>query len=227
MVPTMPLEPQPSSPVSSQVNVHLSARDLSVWRGGRLIFKGLDIELKTGDSVVVTGPNGSGKSTLLRILAGLLRPETGTVSISPGAAANIRYSGHKEGLKSALTVRENLIFWAAMYSVPETETEKALDRLDLHKVADMPTDILSAGWKRRVGLARMLLGEAPLWILDEPYTSLDSENIARLDTVLTERTVAGGIIVLATHQNTGFTPTHRINMSDYQALTVQMREDSW
>lgn len=223
MVPTMPLEPHSSS----NRKAHLSAQDLSVWRGGRLIFKALDIDLKAGESLVVTGPNGSGKSTLLRILAGLLRPETGTVSTIPGEAADVRYSGHKEGLKGALTVRENLTFWASMYGGSGTETEKVLDRLDLHKVADMPTDILSAGWKRRVGLARMLLGEALVWILDEPYTSLDSENVARLDTVLTERTVAGGIVVLATHQNTGFSPTHRINMSDYQALTVQMREDSW
>lgn len=212
---------------SSHLKAGLRAQDLSVWRGGRLIFKGLDIELKAGESVVVTGPNGSGKSTLLRILAGLLRPETGTVSTSPSAADGVRYSGHKEGLKSALTVRENLTFWASMYDVQGTETEKVLNRLDLHKVADMPTDILSAGWKRRVGLARMLLGEAPVWILDEPYTSLDSENIARLDTVLTERTEAGGIVVLATHQITGFAPSHRMDMTDYQAVGVQMREDSW
>lgn len=219
MVPPMPDDPHS--------NPSLSAQNISVWRGGRLIFKGLNIDLRAGQSLVVTGPNGSGKSTLLRILAGLLRPETGTVTTSPEDSAFARYSGHKNGLKGALTVRENLDFWASLYSLPESEIEKTLDTLDLHKVSDMPTDILSAGWKRRVGLARMALGQAPLWILDEPYTSLDSENIARLDTVLTAHTGSGGLIVLATHQTTGFAPTHRIDMTDYQPKTVHIREESW
>lgn len=206
---------------------HLKAQGLSVWRGGRLIFKGLNIELKAGDSLVVTGPNGSGKSTLLRILAGLLRPETGTVRTNTEDGTFARYSGHKDGLKGALTVRENLGFWARMYGSPDSETGGVLDQLDLHKVADMPTDILSAGWKRRVGLARLLLGSAPLWILDEPYTSLDAENIARLNAVLTAHRRSGGLIVMATHQSTDFTPTQRLNMMDYQPLTVEMREDNW
>lgn len=219
MVPTMSAQPH--------TNPQLRAQNLSIWRGGRLIFKGVDIDLSAGQSLVVTGPNGSGKSTLLRILAGLLRPETGAVLTSPEHETGVRYSGHKDGLKGALSVRENLTFWAAVYKVAKQEAESVLDRLDLHKVAEMPTDILSAGWKRRVGLGRLMLGDAPIWILDEPYTSLDSDNIARLDAVLTEQTVKGGLVVMATHQITEFAPTLRIDMTAYQPSTVQMREDNW
>lgn len=219
MVPVMPDDPSSQS--------HLSAQDLSVWRGGRLIFKGLSFDLESGQSLVVTGPNGSGKSTLLRILAGLLRPETGSVSTHPAGEAFARYSGHKNGLKGALTVYENLRFWADLYGASRAQTTKVLDTLDLHKVAHMPTDILSAGWKRRVGLGRMALGDAPLWILDEPYTSLDSENIARLDNLLAAHANNGGLIVLATHQSTGFTPTQRIDMTDFQPESVRLREADW
>lgn len=208
-------------------DTQLTARDLSVWRGGRLIFKNLNLELGAGESLVVTGPNGSGKSTLLRILTGLLRPETGVVAIEPENAASTRYSGHKVGLKGALTVVENLRFWAAMYDTTETNIQSVIDELSLHKVADMPADILSAGWKRRVGLGRMMLGEAPIWILDEPYTSLDTENVGRLDTVLTAHAERGGIVIMATHQEAVFAPTQQINMMDYQPLKVEMREDSW
>ncbi len=211
----------------TQSPVTLGVRDLSARRGGRTIFEGLSFELQNSQSMAVVGPNGSGKSTLLRILAGLLRSETGTIQIDPDDRGAICFAGHRDGLKGALTVHENLRFWANLYGAAEPAVEHAVGRMALETVLDMPADMLSAGWRRRAGLARLALGTASIWILDEPYTALDTENVARIDTLLSTHVESGGIALLATHQAPGFTPTQRIDMADYRAKVPEGPEMDW
>ena len=219
MVPTMHT-PQTETP-------NLTVEGLSARRGGRTIFENLAFSLTSGEAAVVTGPNGSGKSTLLRVLAGLLPLDNGTVAVTPEPPAGLCYAGHRDGLKGALTVLENLTFWSNIYGVERTATQQVIDRMALNAVADMPADFLSAGWRRRAGLARLLLSNAPIWLLDEPYTALDTENVGRIDAVLSEHVEDGGIAILATHQPPGFEPTHRIEMSDYPAMASAEAELDW
>lgn len=196
---------------------HLSVQNLAARRGGRLVFHRLSFTASAGDAVTVVGPNGSGKSTLLRVLAGLMHPDSGSLVRTPDENEDLRFAGHREGLKSGLTVVENLTFWCRIYGAPPEHVDAALDRFNLISVADMPVDVLSAGWRRRAGLARLALGEAPLWILDEPYTALDAANVRRMDGLLEDHLSNGGIVVLATHQAPGFTAPHVIEMADYEA----------
>ena len=205
----------------------LEARGLAVRRSGRIIFEGLSLSLNGGESAVVTGPNGSGKSTLLRVLAGLLQSEAGSVTVQPDDRQAVCYAGHRDGLKGALTVLENLVFWAKIYGTNTAAAERAIHRLALDQVADMPADMLSAGWRRRAGLARLALNTSPVWILDEPYTALDTENVSRIDSVLSEHVATGGIAILATHQAPGFAPTHKINMADFRPSAPMMTEMDW
>ena len=200
----------------------LVVTDLSARRGGRPIFRGLSFTLSGGEALVVTGPNGSGKSTLLRLLTGLSRPDSGTIDRTPAEVDALRYGGHRDGLKGGLTVAENLAFWNSLYGAPEEDIAVALDRFDLHSVADMPVDVLSAGWRRRAGLARLVLGQAPLWILDEPYTALDADNMARIDGILSDHINSGGLVVLATHQAPDFTPAQRIDLAAFEAPVEEL-----
>ena len=211
----------------TQSSVTLTVSNLSARRGGRTIFEGLSFELQNGQSMAVVGPNGSGKSTLLRVLAGLLRSETGTVQINSYNTQEICFSGHRDGLKGALTVHENLTFWANLYSAAENAVETAISLMALEAVLDMPADMLSAGWRRRAGLARLALGTASIWMLDEPYTALDTENITRIDNLLSAHVENGGIALLATHKAPGFTPTQRIDMTNYRAKAPEGPEIDW
>ena len=208
-------DPAPSP--SNTSTVRLSVDALAAQRGGRLIFRGLTFSATGGQAIVIAGPNGSGKSTLLRLLTGLARPEAGTIERDPGEPEHLRIVSHLDGLKGALTVLENLAFWAGIYSAPEESVDGAMDRLALSPMTDMPVDMLSAGWRRRVGLARLIIGNAPLWILDEPYTALDTDNVARVDGLMEDHVSQGGLVVLATHQAPRFTPALTIDMAAYAA----------
>ncbi len=219
MVPAMHT-PQTETPI-------LIVEGLSARRGGRAIFENVSFHLTSGEAAVITGPNGSGKSTLLRVLAGLLPLDNGMVTVTPELPYAICYAGHRDGLKGALTVFENLSFWSKIYGVEMAATQQVIDRMALNAVADMPADFLSAGWRRRAGLARLLLSNAPIWLLDEPYTALDTENVGRIDAVLSEHVTGGGIAILATHQLPGFEPNHRIEMSDYPAVIAAEMERDW
>ena len=197
--------------------MRVSVDALAAQRGGRLIFRELTFSATGGQAIVIAGPNGSGKSTLLRLLTGLARPEAGTIKRDPGDPEHLCLVSHLDGLKGALTVIENLTFWAAIYGAPKESVGGAMERLALSPMADMPVDMLSAGWRRRVGLARLILGDAPLWILDEPYTALDTDNVARIDGLMEDHIGRGGLVVLATHQAPRFTPTLTIDMAAYTA----------
>lgn len=184
-----------------------------------MVVEGVTLSVAGGEALLVTGPNGAGKSTLLRALAGLLAPSSGTVTLqgnneeSGGAALHAHYIGHAEALKVALTARENLAFWAQMLGASTGLTpEAALARFALPQVADLPVGWLSAGQKRRVALARLLVAPRPIWLLDEPATALDVAAQAQFAGLMGEHLTAGGLIIAATHAPLGLSGARELRL---------------
>lgn len=207
----MPMAPRPHlhlvAPASA--DAWLSAEALSCERGGRELFAALDVALAPGEILQVEGDNGTGKTSLLRILAGLLEPSAGQVRWRGDAIRELRdvyhaqlvYIGHRDGLKAELTPRENLAFAVALSGhAPKQTIAAALEHLGLNTHADDPVAQLSAGQRRRVALARLLLIPASLWLLDEPFTALDQTSIARVEALLHAHVQAGGLAVVSTHR---------------------------
>jgi heme exporter protein A len=182
----------------------LQAAGLAAFRGERLVFRDLDLSVAAGGALLLTGPNGSGKSTLLRLLAGLLRPATGqllwngqdALSDLPEHARRVVYVGHLDAVKLALTARENLQFAARLGG---GDVGAALTTVGLEALADLPARMLSAGQRRRLALARLALGHAPVWLLDEPTLGLDAAAVERLGAMLASHRAGGGMVVAATH----------------------------
>jgi heme exporter protein A len=181
--------------------MQIEASDLSVERGGRVIFAGLGLQVGAGEALEVKGPNGAGKSTLLRALAGLLPLARGHVAITPANDARrgelCHYIGHLDALKPSLTLAENLAFCTALLG--GGEIAPALARLALTSLADLPAGYLSAGQKRRAALARLVAAKRPIWLLDEPLTALDSASQSIVIDLMKEHLATGGLIVAATH----------------------------
>ena len=190
--------------------MRLSAAGIALERGGRQLFGGVNFEVNAGEALIVVGPNGAGKSSLLRAIAGFLSLGAGAFALDGGdpersLGEQAHYLGHADGLKGALTAGENLSFWAGVLG-GETRRESwlpALARLRLAHVADFPVRALSAGQKRRVALARLLVARRPLWLLDEPTTALDVASQALFAAIMREHLAAGGLIIAATHAPLG------------------------
>ena len=186
--------------------MRLKAWDLTIERGGRRVIAGLSFEARGGTSLIVTGPNGAGKTTLLRALAGFLPVEAGGFALDGGddertAGEQAHYLGHADGVKSALTAGENLAFAAAILGSDSSREAQlaALQALGLGHVIDFPARLLSAGQRRRVALARLLVAKRPLWLLDEPMTALDAAAQAALAAIMRAHVQGGGILVTASH----------------------------
>jgi heme exporter protein A len=200
-----------------------AARGLACRRGERMVFTGLDFDLSTGGALLLTGANGSGKSSLLRLMAGLTPPESGLLAWDGAAIgedraahrARLHYVGHADALKPHLTVAETVAFWAAMRG--ERLSADALDRFRLGALADFPCRILSAGQRRRVALARLAASHAPLWLLDEPTTGLDSDAVADLTRLVAEHRAEGGRVALATHAPLALDGAQTVALGDYAA----------
>jgi heme exporter protein A len=200
----------------------LSVEKVHVWRGDRHVLKGVSFELGAGELVHVSGPNGSGKTTLLRVLSGLLRPEQGHVAWNGAdiAAAPLdyqralAYASHEPALKSDLTAQENLRFLVGLKRrVSAAELTATLQRTGVAHCADLPVRVLSAGQRRRVAMARVLAVQASLWLLDEPYTNLDTAGAELLSSLLQAHVAAGGMALVVAHHelNVGM-PTRRLGL---------------
>lgn len=186
----------------------LTARDLACRRNERSLFADLSFTVTGGQAVALTGPNGIGKTSLLRILAGLLRAETGSVSITPALPEldlpqRSVFVSSRDPLKGAFSVRELLTGWQSIVFRGEGgAVTEALQAFDLSALADVPCAYLSSGQRRRVSLARLKLASGmhrPLWLLDEPTNALDASARERLARVVADHLAAGGLVVAATH----------------------------
>ncbi|MEM7774845.1 MAG: heme ABC exporter ATP-binding protein CcmA [Pseudomonadota bacterium] len=182
----------------------LAIEHVSVRRGERLVLRDVSFRLDRAGTLLLKGHNGSGKTTLIRTIAGLLPAETGAITLEGGRAEaepgeQSHTIGHANGLKSSLSVRENLRFWRDFLSGPRDGVDRALAEFQLDDLADIPTAYLSAGQKRRTGLARLLVADRPLWLLDEPTTSLDTASTQVVVAAIEQHVTSGGLAIVATH----------------------------
>ena len=176
----------------------LRVTDLAVSRGGLTILEGVSFALEAGQALILRGDNGSGKTTLLRTIAGLQDPVAGQVDCEPDSIA---YAAHLDGIKANLTVAENLGFWADVFQ--SDNLDAALEAFDLKGLLSRAANTLSAGQKRRLGLARLLLTDRPIWVLDEPTVSLDAFTVKTFGQIVQKHLDAGGAALIATHVDLG------------------------
>jgi heme exporter protein A len=181
--------------------VLLEVTDLELNRGGRLLFRHLSFSLRRQAILLVKGPNGIGKSSLLQVLAGILRPDAGRLGWprDDPDGPRLHYLGHAPGVKSRLTAAENLAFWRQVNGPTGLSVAEALDRVGLGRLADIEAGHLSAGQTRRLGLARLLVSDRPVWLLDEPTASLDAAGHALVGGMMRDRAATGGTVISATH----------------------------
>jgi heme exporter protein A len=199
----------------------LEGTGLSCIRDDRVLFEELTFTLGSGQVLLLEGKNGSGKTSLLRILCGFREPDSGSIHWCGDAAndsqfyAQMAYVGHLDGIKKELTVLENLKMSLALSSPGRYSIDEALAKVHMAGYDDALVQALSAGQKRRLSLARLLITENVLWILDEPFTSLDKQGIALIETLMIEHCANGGMIVLTSHHDLGLhdVDVRRIHLS--------------
>lgn len=230
----------PSAVTSSVSPPCFSGQDLACRRGERVVFARLSFALEPGEAILLVGPNGSGKSSFLRLLAGLSYPAAGglfrkeqPISKEPEThAALLRYVGHLDAINPVLSVAESLVFWGELVGLSqrraEVATTEAIGCFGLESLADTPGRLLSAGQKRQVNLARLLLGTSDLWLLDEPTVALDQNAAAVLAAVMAAHRARGGMVILSTHSKVELPQAQRLNMCDFAIdllLEYSMRVD--
>jgi heme exporter protein A len=195
----------------------LIADALTVIRGGRTLFSGLSFAVGGGEALLLMGPNGAGKTTLIRTIAGLLGPAAGSIRLDGGNAERsvgeqCHYVGHQNAIKSSLSVEENAAFWCGFLGGSSDRIATALTAFGLSALRDIPAAYLSAGQKRRLGLARVLLAERPIWLLDEPTVSLDSAAQDALARAADAHIAQGGMVVAATHVPLAFARARELHL---------------
>jgi heme exporter protein A len=191
------------------LNAKLSADGLTLFRGDRLLFKGLSFALNPGELLLLEGQNGSGKTSLMRAIAGLIEFEDGDVmwegkpvrSNRPDFYGSLVWMQHRVGFKADLTLVENLRFESHLRAQSNEDFEEVLERLGISRLKRLPMRALSAGQQRRVALARMLLSRVPLWLMDEPFTNLDRQGRKLVMDVTTEHLARDGMCIMAAHQD--------------------------
>jgi heme exporter protein A len=217
-----------AAPMSATAAAELRAEGLACRRGERLVFAGLSFRVPPGGALVLTGSNGSGKTSLLRVAAGLLAPAAGRLHwgdwpIDGDIAAHrarLHYVGHQDAVKSALTPRETLSFWVALHGAAGARpgaVDCALDALGLDDAADWPCRWLSAGQRRRLALARLLAAPAPLWLLDEPTSTLDGNGRKRIENIIAAHRAGGGSVLLSTHSTVALPGSQNLVLDAFAA----------
>ena len=190
----------------------LTVTDLTIARGGMPVLAGVSFDLSAGQALILRGSNGVGKTTLLRTIAGLQPALSGAVS---GAEDQIAYAAHSDGLKTMLSVGENLTFWAQVFG--QSDIAPALSAFDLHDLVERLAGSLSAGQKRRLGLARLLVTGRPIWVLDEPTVSLDVASVAMFGAAARAHLQSGGLALIATHIDLGLTQAKVLDVTPFIA----------
>ncbi|MCC5990934.1 MAG: heme ABC exporter ATP-binding protein CcmA [Rhodobacteraceae bacterium] len=190
----------------------LQVEGLACARGGIPLLEGVSFALAPRQALVLRGPNGCGKTTLLRCIAGLQPITAGRISCDPDVIA---YAAHADGIKATLSVAENLSFWADIYGTGQIDA--ALDQMNLRALATRAAQNLSAGQKRRLGLARLLVTGRPVWVLDEPTVSLDTASVGLFGDVVRAHLAAGGMALMATHIELGLPEAHQLDLSAHKA----------
>ncbi len=197
--------------MTPQLSPLLTTENLCCERDSRVLVDGLNLSIEPGHIYQVEGPNGSGKTTLLRVLCGLSSRYTGEIlwrgqpinRVKSAFHSQLLYLGHSSGVKAALSPRENLQWHAALSGIKgeqaNTAIMTALDKVGLYGYEDAACFTLSAGQQRRVGIARLFLGSAALWVLDEPFTAIDRQGVAELESWVAEYAAKGGTVILTTH----------------------------
>lgn len=188
--------------------MRLSGQGIRCVRGGREVFSGLDFEISSGEALAIIGANGTGKTSLLRMIAGLLTIAGGSIGLESGAAEltlseQSHYLGHRDALKPALSVLENISFWRDFLGGAVLDARESLASVGLDHAFHLPAAYLSAGQRRRLSIARLLVVKRPIWLLDEPTSTLDSAGQNLFATLMGDHLTRGGLIVAATHAPLG------------------------
>jgi heme exporter protein A len=199
--------------------MRLSASDLACRRGGRDVFAGVSFSVAAGESLAIRGRNGAGKSSLLRMVAGLVRIASGRLVLEGGDPEltideQAHYLGHLDALKPSLSVAENLQFWSAFFGADNADPSEPLRTVGLDALADLPAAYLSAGQRRRLSIARLLAVKRPLWLLDEPTSTLDDAAQVRLAEIMRAHLAGGGMILAATHGALGLDDARELRLAD-------------
>jgi heme exporter protein A len=197
--------------------MRLSGSDLACRRGGRDIFAGVSFSVASGEGLMISGRNGAGKSSLLRMVVGLLRVAAGRIALEGGdpelsIGEQAHYLGHQDALKPSLSVAENLRFWSNFLGPGAADNAEALAAVGLDTLADLPADYLSAGQRRRLSIARLFAVKRPIWLLDEPASTLDAAAQSRLIELMRDHLAGGGLILAATHGALGLEGARELHL---------------
>jgi heme exporter protein A len=197
--------------------MRLSAVDLACERGGREVFAGVSFAVASGEALTISGRNGAGKSSLLRTLIGLVRLAAGRLTLDDGdpelsIAEQAHYLGHQDALKASLSVAENLRFWADYLGGGSGTIDAPLEAVGLGGLAGLPAAYLSAGQRRRLSIARLIAVPRPIWLLDEPASTLDAVAQERLAGLMAAHLAGGGLILAASHGPIGLAHSQELRL---------------